>query len=29
MQNGVAKAGCHNNTFHESHVPVTQQMDDM
>ena len=29
MQNRVAQAGCHNLTFIESHIPVTQQMNKM
>ena len=29
MQYRVAQAGCNNITFNESHIPVTQQMDNM
>ena len=29
MQYRVARAGCNNNTFNESHIPVIQQMENM
>ena len=29
MQHGVTQAGCNNNTFNESHIPVLQQMENM
>ena len=29
MQNSVEQAGCNNVTFNESHIPVTQQRDNM
>ena len=29
IEYGVAQAGCNNITFYESHIPVTQQMNNM
>ena len=29
MQHRVTQAGCNNNTFNESHIPVLQQMENM
>ena len=29
MQHSVTQAGCNNNTFNESHIPVLQQMENM